>query len=109
VDNYSSDTNGISSQDTFINTNNDMSSESFNVDSKSEKITNYGGFIRWDNDNARNYNYDPFVNTSCTFDGVCTSIPNSNEGIIIGDLSTQFSYINNDANAKELSFKLLGS
>ena len=109
ADNYSSDLNGISSQDIFTNTNNDMASESFNVDSKSEKITNYGGFIRWDNDNLRNYSYDPFVNTSCTFDGVCTSIPNSNEGIIIGDLSTQFSYINNDANAKELSFKLLGS
>ena len=109
VDNYSSDTNGISSQDIFTNTNNDLASESFNVDSKSEKITNYGGFIRWDNDNLRNYSYDPFVNTSCTFDGVCTSIPNSNEGIIIGDLSTQFNYINNDTNAKELSFKLLGS
>ena len=107
-DNYSSDPNSLNSTDLYPNANDSASSSSFDVGSNAKKIIDYGGFIRWDNDKTYNYSYNPFANTNCYSDGLCDSLPDSKDGIIIGDISSDFTFYNNDGNAKELSFKLIG-
>ena len=108
-DNYSSDPNPIVSTDLYPNANDALSSLSFDVSSSAKKIIDYGGFIRWNNDKVNNYSYNPFLNTNCNDTGICYSLPDSKEGIIVGDISSDFAYYNNDGSAKELSFKMLGS
>ncbi len=107
-DNYSSDPNPLISIDLYPYANDLASSSSFDVGSNAKKIIDYGGFIRWNNDKTYNYSFDPFVNTNCYSDGLCNPLPDSKDGIIIGDISSDFTYYNNDGNARELSFKFIG-
>jgi hypothetical protein len=108
TDDYSTDSNRIAS-DLYPNANSVSSSKSFEVGTDSKKIISYGGFIRWNNDPFKNYDYDPFSTTSCTVSGTCSSNYDSSEGLILGDLSAGFNYVNTDIYNKEVSFKIIGS
>lgn len=109
LDNYSSDPNPISSSDIMPNTDNTKSSNSFNVGSDIKRIDDYGGFIRWNGDPFKNSSFDPFQETSCNSSGDCQNLPNNIDGFIVGDLTNEFVYINNDNYPAEISFKLIGS
>ncbi|GDX35531.1 hypothetical protein LBMAG18_00420 [Alphaproteobacteria bacterium] len=105
-DNYNSDDYQISS-DIILGADNFDSSVSFNVGSDSKKFIDYGGFIRWKNDPFKNYSYDPFADMLCSATGICSAVKDSSEGIVVGDVSSGFSYTNNDIYSKEISFKLV--
>gem|GEM_PF-3340769 len=78
----------------YLNVNNESANSAFPVSSASQSstLTEYGGFIRWNNDGLNIGTYDPFVNlvTCSGTTGICTNIANvsGDQGQIIGDLSS---------------------
>ncbi len=93
----------------YANASNSLASSAFDIGTDDIKITNYGGFIRKSEDDIKNKQYDPFLNTICDTSGVCENLPINDEGIIIGDLSSQYEYQNISDNTRSISFKNLSS
>ncbi len=77
----------------YTQANNNQASRVFNVGTEQESLTDYGGFIRWNNDDLQKSNFDPFSGITCSTLSECNYNGNDEHGQIVGDISSGDSLI----------------
>jgi len=77
----------------YTQANNKEASRVFNVGTDKESLTDYGGFIRWNNDGLQKSTFDPFNGITCSTSSICNPDVDEEYGQIVGDISSGDSLI----------------
>ncbi len=77
----------------YTQANNKEASRVFNVGTDKEFLTDYGGFIRWNNDGLQKSTFDPFNGITCSTSSICNPDVDEENGQIVGDISSGDSLI----------------
>lgn len=77
----------------YTQASNKEASRVFNVGTDKESLTDYGGFIRWNNDGLQKSTFDPFNGITCSTSSICNPDVDEEYGQIVGDISSGDSLI----------------